>query len=305
MADVIITCALTGAQQGKDANPSLPEQPDEIVAQGVDAWRAGAAILHIHARDADGKATADVAVFRQIVDGLREQGCDAVLNLTTGGAVAGLPLARRIVVVPELRPDIASFSLGSGCLLGRYDERDGKWVKDRFVPLFSSHAELEQVARVFAENGVRPEIEIYHAGMLNNLAALRARGVFEEPLLVNFVMGIPGECSRATVKNLVFLTDGLPSDTQWLVSAIGAQNHFRMLGAVVAMGGHIRVGLEDNVYLARGELASSNAQLVEKAVRIVRDLGGAPASPARARQLLRLRLGPTDKATQLTMETKP
>jgi len=98
MGKVIVTCALTGAQQGKEANPNLPEQPEEIIAQGLEAWRAGAAVLHIHARDAQGKATADVAVFRQIVDGLRSEGCDAVLNLTTGGAVAGLAIEERIRV---------------------------------------------------------------------------------------------------------------------------------------------------------------------------------------------------------------
>lgn len=303
MTPVIITCALTGAQQGKEANPNLPEQPGEIIAQGVDAWRAGASILHIHARDARGKATADVEVFRQIVEGLRDRGCDAVINLTTGGAVAGLPLEERIRIVPELRPDIASFSLGGGCLLGRYDDHAERWQNDRFVPLFSSHREIEKAARVFAKSGVRPEIEIYHAGMLNNLAALSARRVFEEPLLVNFVMGIPGECSEATVKNLVFLADGLPPNTQWLVSAIGAKNHFRMLGAVVAMGGHVRVGLEDNVYVRRGELAQSNAELVEKAVRIVRDLGAEPASPAHTRELLRLRPpAPAERVEHQTME---
>lgn len=286
---VVVTCALTGAQQGKEANPNLPEQPHEIVAQGLEAWNAGAAILHIHARDEAGRATADVDVFRRIVGGLREAGCDAVLNLTTGGAVAGLPLDDRVRVVPELRPEIASFSLGSGSLLGRYDTDTGTWVRDRFVPLFASHAELERVARTFQANGVRPELEIYHAGMLNNLTALLALGVLDEPLLVNFVMGIPGECTEATVKNLVFLVDGLPPTAQWLVSAIGARNHFRMLGAVVAMGGHVRVGLEDNVYAAPGELARSNGQIVEKAVRILRDLGTEPASPADARRILQLR----------------
>lgn len=289
MADrVVVTCALTGAQQGKEANPNLPEQPGEIVAQGIDAWNAGAAILHIHARNEDGKATADVEVFRRIVEGLREAGCDAVLNLTTGGAVAGLPLEERIRVVPELRPEIASFSLGSGSLLGRYDSHSGTWVRDRFVPLFGSHAELERVARTFQDNGVRPELEIYHAGMLNNLTALRALGVLDEPLLVNFVMGIPGECTEATVKNLVFLLDGLPPGSQWLVSAIGARNHFRMLGAAVAMGGNVRVGLEDNVYVAPGELARSNGQIVEKAVRILREIGTEPASPTEARRILQL-----------------
>ena len=290
----IITCALTGAQQGKDANPGLPEQPEEIIEQGIQAWRAGAAILHIHARDGSGRATADVAVFRRIAEGLRERGCDALLNLTTGGAVAGIDLDERIRVVPELQPDIASLSIGSGCLLGRYDERERAWTGDRVVPLFASHRELERVARVFFESGVRPELEVYHAGMLNTLHALRERGVLREPLLVNLVMGIPGECTKATVRDLVFLVDGLPPGAQWLVSAIGARNHFRMLGAVVAMGGHIRVGLEDNVYLGPGRLARGNGEVVDKAVRILRELGGAPASVDEARTILRVEPpGPT------------
>jgi 3-keto-5-aminohexanoate cleavage enzyme len=289
VGEVIVTCALTGAQQGKASNPNLPEQPEEIIAQGINAWRAGAAVLHLHARDAEGRATADVSIFRRIVSGLRAAGCDAVLNLTTGGAVAGLPLDGRIRVVPELAPEIASFSVGGGTLLGRWDVREGRWARDRFVPLFASHAEMERVARVFLEHDVRPELEIYHAGMLNNLRALVERGLFAEPLLVNFVMGIPGECTEATVKNLVFLVDGLPRGSQWLVSAIGAKNHFRMLGAALAMGGHVRVGLEDNVYVGHGELARSNAQLVDKAVRIVRELGAEPATPDEARTLLNLR----------------
>ncbi len=288
MDKTIITCALTGAQQGKDRCPGLPEQPEEIIAQGLDAWRAGAAVLHIHARDEEGRATADIAVFRRIVSGLREAGCDALLNLTTGGAVAGLPLEERLAVVPELQPDIASFSLGSGCLLGRWDSRNERWAGDRVVPLFGSHAELERVARVFLRAGVLPELEIYHSGMLNNLRALLERGALAQPLLVNLVMGIPGECTRATVRDLLFLIEGLPAPASWLVSAIGAANHFRMLGAVVAMGGHVRVGLEDNVFIERGRLARSNGQVVEKAAAILRALGAEPASPAEAREILGL-----------------
>ncbi len=286
MNRVIVTCALTGAQQGKDKNPNLPEQPDEIIAQGLDAWRAGAAVLHIHARDEQGTATADVGVFSRIVKGLRDAGCDALLNLTTGGAVAGLPLEERLKVVPALRPDIASFSLGSGCLLGRWDARAERWTGDRVVPLFGSHAEMCRAAAVFARAGVIPELEIYHAGMMNNLDALIARGALPGALLVNFVTGIPGECTRARVKDLVHLVDRLPAGATWLCTAIGARNHFRMLGAVVALGGHVRVGLEDNVYIAPGELASSNAQLVTRAVAALHALGVAPATPAEARAIL-------------------
>ena len=288
MGKTIVTCALTGAQQGKDANPALPEQPDEIIEAGLDAWRAGAAILHLHARDKDGKATGDVATFRRIVEGLRDGGCDAVLNLTTGGAVAGLSVAERLQILPELKPEIASFSVGGGSMLGRYDAKAGEWIGDRFVQLFTSNAELERVARLFQDNNVRPELEVYHTGMLNNIQTLHGLGVLDEPLLVNIVMGIPGECLKPTVKNLLYVVEGLPEGAQWLVSAIGARNHFRMLGAVLAMCGHVRVGLEDNVYLNRGELAPSNAAIVEKAVRLIRELGAEPASPAETREILKL-----------------
>ncbi|MEK7251855.1 MAG: 3-keto-5-aminohexanoate cleavage protein [Actinomycetota bacterium] len=289
MNRVIVTCALTGAQQGKEANPNLPEQPGEIIAQAVEAWQAGAAILHVHARDPEGRATADVGVFRTVVAGIRAAGCDAVLNLTTGGAVAGLPLEDRVRVVSELRPEIASFSVGGGALLGRYDRRSEAWVNDRFVPLFSSHQDLERVARLFQEHGVRPELEVYHAGMLNNIRDLMSRGVLDEPMLVNFVTGIPGEITEATVRNLVFLVEGLPPGAVWQVSAIGARNHFRMVGAVLAMGGQVRVGMEDNVHIGPGELARGNGQIVEKAVRIIREIGFEPASPDEAREMLSLR----------------
>ncbi|MFV1969710.1 MAG: 3-keto-5-aminohexanoate cleavage protein [Acidimicrobiia bacterium] len=289
MNKVAVTCALTGAQQGKEANPNLPEQPDEIIAQGIEAVDAGAAILHIHARDTAGKAAADVEIFRTITEGITTARPDTVINLTTGGAVAGLPLEDRVKVVPELKPEIASYSVGGGALLGRYDKRQGQWVNDRFVPLFASHGELERVARIFQEHDVRPELEVYHAGMLNNVEDLDALGVFDHPMLINFVTGIPGEITKSTVKNLVFLVDQLPDNAVWQVTSIGARNHFRMVGAVLAMGGQVRVGMEDNVYIGPGELASSNGQIVERAVRIIREVGFEPASPAETRELLKLR----------------
>ena len=289
MNRVIVTCALTGAQQGKEANPNLPEQPDEIIAQAIEAWDAGAAVLHIHARDVNGKATADVETFRTIVDGIREAGCDAVINLTTGGAVAGLPLEERVAVVAALKPEIASYSVGGGALLGRYDKKQERWVNDRWVPLFSSHEELERVARIFQEHDTRPELEVYHAGMMNNVHDLEEIGALDHPILVNFVTGIPGEITKSTVKNLGFLVDQLPEPAVWQATSIGARNHFRMIGAVLAMGGQVRVGMEDNVYIGPGSLATSNGQIVERAVRIIREIGFEPASPDETRATLRLR----------------
>ncbi len=286
MSKVIITCAMTGAQQGKEVNPNLPEQPHEIIEQGLEAWRAGASIIHIHARDTSGKAASDVEIFREIAQGLRQGGCDAILNLTTGGAVAGLPLDERLRIIPELQPEIASFSLGSGSLLGRYDSKNSKWTKDKYVPLFQSYHEMEKGTRLMQANGVKPEIEIYHAGMMNNLHVLDGMGVFERPLLINFVMGIPGEITPAESEDLRFLVNKLPKHANWLVTGIGGKNHFRITTAGVLMGGHLRVGMEDNIYLERGKLAESNAQLVEKSVRLLNEIGIEPASPEEARQIL-------------------
>lgn len=288
---VIITCALTGAQQGKEANPNLPEQPHEIVQQAVDAWRAGAAIVHIHARDRNGKPTADVAIFREIVEGIQGR-CSVVLNLTTGGAVAGLPLEERIRVVPDLRPEIASLSVGSGSLLGRYDFEQRRWLRDRLVTLFPSYAEMEMAARTFRDNGVRPELEVYGTPFLQNVWLLREMGLLEEPLLVNLVTNIPGECIPWSPKNVLFLVESLPPNAQWLVTAIGGKVHFLSVALSVALGGHVRVGMEDNVYIERGVLAKSNAQIVEKAVGLLRALGKEIASPTEARAILRLRPRP-------------
>lgn len=283
MDRVIITAALTGAQQGKVANPNLPEQPAEIIQQAVACWRAGAAVVHIHARDAAGRPTSDVAVFREIAEGITSQ-CDAVLNLSTGGAVAGIPLQERLQVVPALRPEITSFSVGS-TMVGRYDAASGSWTRD--FTLVQSYRDLEQIARTLLDAGTRPELEIYDAAMVNNVLILREMGLLRDPLYVNLVMGIPGQTTRPSVKNLLHLVESLPPGTVWLATGIGRWQ-FPMAAAALVMDGHVRVGLEDNVYVARGVLARDNAQLVEKAVRLAREIGREPAAPAEARQILHL-----------------
>lgn len=285
MDEVIITAALTGAQQGKEANPNLPEQPDEIIQQALDCWRAGAAIVHLHARNERGRATSDVRVFRKIVAGIRAASSDVVINLTTGGAIAGLPLAERIAVVPELKPEIASFSVGAA-MVGRYDAAKQAWARDFTMPI--SYAEMEIIARTMLENNVRPELEVYDASMLNNIAMLRAQGWLSEPLWLNFVMGIHGQVTAATPKNLMHLVDQLPPNALWLASVIGGRAHWQMAAVAMALGGHVRTGLEDNVYLERGVLAHSNAQLVEKMARLARDLGREIATPAETRARLKL-----------------
>jgi 3-keto-5-aminohexanoate cleavage enzyme len=286
MDKLILTAALTGAQQGKGANPNLPEQPDEIISQAIACWQAGAAIVHIHARDKAGRATSDVEVFRQIVRGIRAAGCDVVINLTTGGAIAGLPLEERMAVIRELKPEMASFSVGAA-MVGEYDRASGSWSRD--FTLRISYADLETIAGAMLNNGVKPELEVYSPTMLNNIAMLREQEWLRDPLWVNFVMGIPGQVTAATPRDLIHMADSLPTDALWLVSAIGGRAHFRMAALAMAMGGNVRTGLEDNVYLEKGVLAESNAQLVEKMVRMARQLGREPATPEEARALLKLR----------------
>lgn len=283
---LIITAALTGAQQGKQANPHLPEQPEEIVRQAIECWRAGTAIVHLHARDERGRATTDVRVFRRIIEGIRAAGCDVVLNLTTGGAIAGLPLAERLAVVPELRPEIASFSVGAA-MVGRYDAAGKRWARDFTMPI--AYADMETIARTMLEHGVRPELEVYDAGMLNNVAMLREQGWLADPLWVNFVMGIPGQVTAATPKNLLHVVESLPPGARWLTSVIGGRAHWAMAAVAMALGGHVRTGLEDNVYVERGVLASGNAPMVEKMVRLAREIGREVATPDEARETLGLR----------------
>jgi len=286
MDKVIITCALTGAQQGKETNPNLPTQPEEIIQQSVDAWNAGAAIVHIHARDPNNRPTANVNIFRQIVDGIRAQGCDVVINLSTGGAIAGLSLEERIAVVPLLKPEIASFSVGSG-MGGRWNSQTARW--ERQFNLVQSYDDLAFIGHTMLEHGTRPELEVYDLGMLNNIEMLVESGVLQRPLWVNLVTGIPGQNLRPSVKVVMYLVDNLPVDAYWQISAIGGQNHWYMAALALAMGGHVRTGLEDNLYLEKGVLASANAQLVEKLVHLSRLIGREPATPTEVRKFMQLK----------------
>jgi 3-keto-5-aminohexanoate cleavage enzyme len=282
MEKLIITAALTGAQQGKAANPNLPEQPDEIVEQAIECWRAGAAIVHCHARDKEGRPTADKEVFRRIFEPLKEK-TDLVICLSTGGA-RSLPLEERVAMIPAFKPDLASYNIGSA-MQGIYDFKNKKWLVD--FSMSQSFADLEFIGRTMLENGTKAELEIYDFGMISNALLFRDIGVLKEPLHFSFVMGIPGQTPTASPKNLLHLVESLPPGSTYQVIGIG-RHEFPMITMGIILGGNIRVGLEDNLYIERGKLASSNAQLVEKAVRIARELGRKIATPWEARRILSL-----------------
>lgn len=279
---VIITCALTGGIHGKEANPRLPEQPDEIVAQGVAAWRAGAAVLHVHARTPDGSNTMDPAIFGELHARLCAE-TDAVVQLTTGGSPR-LPVAERINTV-LLAPEMASLNMG---LLNFF-------VRGEQV-FFSNHrSDIAQFAQAMRAHGVKPEFEVYSSVMIEEVAHLLGLGILEPPYAVNFVLQTPTQGgARGTPQNLLDMFQrlgDLPVPREQLrvtVSSMGrTQLPITTIG--MAMGLNVRVGLEDNVYYRYGELAESNAQLVERAVRIARELERRPATPAEARAILGLR----------------
>lgn len=281
-APVVITCALTGGIHGKEANPALPEQPDEIVEQGVAAWRAGAAVLHVHARAADGSNTMDPGIYGELHRRLCEE-TDAIVQLTTGGSPV-LPVAERLNTV-RIDPEMCSLNMG---LLNFF-------IRGEQVFFANHRDDIERFADEIRRRQVKPELEVYSAAMLEEAAHLLARGTLEPPYAVNFVLHTPTQGGvRGTPRNLLDLWERLDEldvpreDLRVTVSSMGA-TQLPITTMAMAMGLNVRVGMEDNVLYRRGELVQDNAQLVSRAVRIAAELERRPATPDEARALLGVR----------------
>ncbi len=271
MSDLIITAALTGAEVTREQQKHLPITPQEIGKAAVECYEAGAAIVHVHARLADGSPTQDKEVYGEIKI-IIEEACPVIFQPSTGGAVWHSAEERLQPVL--LNPEMATLSTGT-CNFGR--------------DIFSNPQDfVEKAARLMQERGVKPEFEIFEVGMIANALFLVRQGLVEEPLHFNFVLGVPGALP-ASVRNLSFLVDSIPKNATWTVSGIG-RHELSLAAAAIGMGGHVRVGFEDNIYYRRGELATSNAQLVARIVRIAQELGRDAASPDKAREMLGLRL---------------
>lgn len=276
MADTIITVAPTGAFPTKEHNPAIPLTPREIAEDVYECWQAGAGIAHLHMRDDAGKGTMDKDRFIETVGRIRQR-CDIVLNLTTSGDLNATDETRMAHLV-ELKPELASFDAGSM-----------NWMHST---LFINHpAFLEKLAGVMNENGVMPEIEVFDPGMFYNATYYMKKGILRGPGYFQFVLGAAGGIA-ATVENLVYLKSLLPPDAAWSAFGIGA-GHLPILFATLALGGHIRVGMEDNVLYAKGRLARNNAEFVARAARLVREANGNVATPASARQILALPARPS------------
>ncbi len=269
---VILTVACTGAWPQKTDSPYVPVTPEEEADEVYRCWQAGASIAHVHVRDDEGKASMDYDKFEKTVKLIRER-CDIVLNLTTSG---GLGLTDEIRMKPfmELRPEMASFDCGSM-----------NWLH---TAVFENHPRfLEKLGPTMKEYGVKPEIEIFDAGMVYNALYYLKKGVLEAPLHFQFVLGAAGGMA-ATVENLVFLKSLIPDDSTWGALGIG-KGHLPILYASLALDGHVRVGMEDNIFYAPKVLAKSNADFVERTKRTAFEIGKEIATPAEARQILNLK----------------
>src|SRR4051794_35356814 len=286
---VVITCALTGGIHGKEANPNLPEQPDEIVEQGIRAVQAGAAILHVHARNPDGSDTMDPAIYGELHDRLCAE-TDAVIQLTTGGSPR-LPVEERLNTV-YLSPEMCSLNMG---LLNFF-------IRGEQVFFATHRSDIERFAHEIAARDVRPELEVYSAAMLEEVAHLLGLGILSPPYVINFVLHTPTQGgTRGTPENLLdgitrLRTMRIPWDELRVnVTAMGP-TQLPLTTIAMAMGLNVRVGMEDNVLYRRGEPLENNAQLVHRTVRIARELDRPVATPAQAREMLALR-GRTLSAT--------
>lgn len=273
----IITAAVTGAWPKKENNPNVPMTPEEICEDVYNCWKAGAAIAHLHMRDDQGNGTMDHNKFRETVELISRNypDCDIILNLTTSGDIYATD-ETRMQHVRELKPEMASYDCGSM-----------NWLN--FGLFINSPSFLETLGKLFQETNTKPEIEAFDPGMIANAAYYIKKGVLKAPLHFQFCMGcangIPG-----SVKNLLFMKetmDQLCPGSTWSCFGVG-HSAMEIMYAAVALGGHIRVGMEDNVMYAKGQLAESNAQFVKRAVRVIEEFGLEAATPAEARAILGL-----------------
>ena len=297
--NVIITAAITGAVHIPSMSEYLPITPEAIITEAVAANLAGAAIVHIHARNPEtGQPTGDPVLMKKITDGIRNR-CDVVIGITTGGAI-GMSSAERLAAVPSCKAELASCNAGSvnfcfSPIADKIKTPKFDWeipfVKNTYqVPFSNTFQDMEDYIRTMEANGTKPEFEVYEVGMLNNIAYFLEKGILKGPVYVQFVLGILGGLP-ATIDNLLFLYNTAQKqfgdNFVWSCAAAG-KDQFDIVTTAMLLGGNIRVGLEDNLYLSKGVLAKSSAEQVSKIVNIAQLLDRKIATPEEARQALNL-----------------
>ena len=273
---VIITVAPTGAVTPKDLNENIPTTPEEIAEDIYRCWKAGAAIAHIHVRDEQARGVMDVARFKKTIELVRaHEDCDIIINCTSSGTCRPVPPEQRMTHFKEL-PEIE---------MGSFDAGTMNWGCDI---VFENRPEfLAELAQCYLDNDVLPELEIFDMGMITNANYYVKKGLLKTPLYCQMVLGVLGG-SPATAEQLQHLVSNLPEGTKWSAFGIG-KGHLPVMYAALALGADgIRVGLEDNVLYSKG-VKASNLMLVERAVRVVKEFGKTPATPAEAREILGLK----------------
>lgn len=272
MEKLIITSAICGAEVTKAHNPSVPYTIDEIGREAESAYNAGASIIHLHVRYDEGTPTQDRERFRLCIEEIKRRCPDVIILPSTGGAV-GMSSEERLQPV-DLVPEMASLDCGTVNFGG----------DDIFV---NTENMIKQFAEKMNSLGVKPEVEVFDKGMVDMAIRLSDKGYIKPPMHFNFVLGVNGGIS-ATPRDLVYLAGSIPAGSTYTVTGIG-RHQFTMAAVSIVMGGHVRVGYEDNVYISKGVLAKSNGEQVEKVVRLSKELGREIASPIDARKILGLK----------------
>lgn len=305
MEKAIITAAITGNIHTPSMSPYLPITPKQIADEAVRAYEAGAAVVHIHARNPEtGETTSkNVEVFREIITNIKSR-CNVVICITTGGGL-GVPVAERVRPVLVFKPELATLNFGSMnfCLTPFLDKKRKEGIPFKYpweekylemtedVIFPNTFRTLREFCQTFAENETKPEIEIYDVGMIYNLAYMLNKGApIKKPVYLQFVIGILGGI-QPSVSNLVFLYNtarDVIRDFVWSV-AVAGRAELPLCTTALTMGGNARVGLEDNLWLNKGVLAKSNAELVERIISIARALSIDIATPDEAREILGLK----------------
>jgi uncharacterized protein (DUF849 family) len=302
MDKLIITTSLTGGVTLPSQTPYLPITPDQIAQSAIEACQAGAAIVHTHARDpVTGKPSQNPDLFREIITKIKSK-CNVVINITTGGSLTATR-EQRVMVVPTFKPELASLNMGSMNFsihpaADRIKEFKFDWeepyARNSKDGVFrNTFEDMEFIFKTMVENNVKPELEVYDVGQLYNTSFLIRRSLIPLPVHLQFVTGVLGGIGN-TFQDLQYLqstADRLigAENYTWSVIGVGYPAEFHLGAIATIMGGHVRVGLEDNLFIERGVLAKSNAELVGKMVRIAKELGREIATPDEARQMLHLK----------------
>ncbi len=276
----VVTCALTGVLANRRQSPGIPYTPAEIAEEARRVYDAGVSVVHIHARNDDGSPTFSPAVFAKIKEEVRAR-CPIILNYSTGTILDDV--SDQCTYIRESRPEIAALNMGTM----NYSKYSRARKAFDFDMVFSNtYEKIGKMLSAMNEVGVKPELECFDTGHTNGIWPLLDMGVLKPPLQFSFIVGVLGGIP-AHVESLQLQTKIMPAGSEWEVIAI-SHGHWRMLGAGAVLGGNIRTGLEDHLYLPSGEMAKSNGEMAEVAVRMVRDVGRRPATVEEARQILSL-----------------